>query len=133
MVSQRTRILIVDDHPVLRLGLSNLIQDEVDLEVCGQAEGMTDALASIRSIQPDVVLVDISLKDGHGLDLIKELRGREPSPKMLVVSMHEEPSYAERALRAGAHGYVPKSEAAGTMIEAIRQVLRGEVYLNRNM
>lgn len=128
-----TQILIVDDHPVVRRGLVELIKQHPDLAVCGEYDGVAEALNFIRQNKPDLVLVDISLREGHGLDLIKDLNAGKDPPRMLVMSMYEEASYAERALRAGAHGYVPKSDAAESVIDAIRHVMRGEVYLNKHM
>ncbi len=133
MPQQKAQILIVDDHPVMRQGLAQLIQDRPDLEVCGQAEGIADARRIIPLGRPDLVIIDLSLRDGHGLDLIKELRESKHCPKMLVVSMHEDVYYAERALRAGASGYVAKSEAVNDVVDAIYQVLRGTLYLNPRM
>src|SRR6266404_6021506 len=133
MTKPKARILLVDDHPIVRRGLAELIQRQPDLEICGEAEGVADAVQIIKAERPDLVVVDLSLKEGHGLDLIKDIRGRKNGPKILVVSMHEEASYAERALRAGAQGFLPKSEAIDRIIEAMRQILAGEVYLNRRM
>ncbi|HKQ48858.1 MAG TPA: response regulator transcription factor [Phycisphaerae bacterium] len=133
MAKSKTRILIVDDHPVLRRGLSELLRQQADLEVCGQMEGVAEAVRFCRAESPDLVLIDMSLKDGHGLDLIKELKTLRQPPKMLVISMYEQASYAERALRAGARGYLPKSEAADEIIAAIRTVLAGGVYVNKHM
>ena len=129
MVEKKARIMIVDDHPVMRHGLGQLIEQQPDLEVCGEAEGVTEARRLFDSMGCDVAVIDLSLKDGHGLDLIKDLQASKSPPKMLVMSMHDEPSYAERALRAGARGYLPKSEAVDQIIEAIHRVLKGEVYL----
>lgn len=131
VVKNKSRILIVDDHPLLRCGLAQLVSQQPDLEVCGEADGLVQALEKFNATQPDLVIIDMWLKDGHGLELIKEFRARKEPPKMLVVSMHEEPAYAERALLAGAHGYLAKSEVVDEIVEAIHQVLRGEVYLNR--
>jgi DNA-binding NarL/FixJ family response regulator len=133
MTKTTAQILIVDDHPVLRHGLAELIERAPDLQVCGEAGGVSDALQLCHTEKPDLVLIDMSLEDGHGLDLIRDLQTLEHPPRMLVISMHEEATYVERALRAGAHGFLPKSEAVDEIVYAIRQVLRGEVYLNRRM
>jgi len=125
----RTRILIVDDHPMMRQGLAQVIRQHADLEVCGETDGVVEGLQMIKAMSPDLVIVDIALKDGHGMDLIRDVRAAGIQVRLLVMSMHEEPTYAERALRAGAHGYLPKSEGVEQVIEAIRSVLRGEVYL----
>ena len=127
------RILIVDDHPVMRLGLRNLISDEPDLEICGEAADAATALELIESSNPDLMLVDVSLRGCSGIELIKQVAPRPAAPKMLVVSMHDELLFAERALRAGALGYVNKEEAADRVIGAIRTALEGKVYLSERM
>ncbi len=131
MPERKAQILIVDDHPALRYALARMIEHEPDLEVCGQADGVTQAFRLMASMSPDLVLVDISLRDGHGLDLIKDLRAGKTPPRILVVSNHDEASYAERALHAGAHGYVTKSAAPAEIVQAIRKVLEGDVYVSR--
>jgi DNA-binding NarL/FixJ family response regulator len=131
--SGKIRVLLVDDHPVLRKGLTQLIQQQPDMEVCGEAGGVNDALRLTRSTHPHIVVIDMWLEDGHGLDLIKDLKADGSPPKMLCLTMLDETTYAERALRAGAHGFLSKSEAADEIINAIRQILRGEVFLNRRM
>ncbi len=128
-----SRILIVDDHPVLRKGLRCLLSGAADLEVCGEAADTGAALTEVDATHPDLVLVDISLPGASGLELIKQLAARPTPPKMLVVSMHDESLFAERALRAGAMGYVNKEEAADTIVDAIRHVLKGKVYLSQQM
>jgi DNA-binding NarL/FixJ family response regulator len=133
MPEGKSRILLVDDHAVVRRGLAQLIQDQLGYEICGQAEGVGEALELLESTNPDLVVIDLALKDGHGLDLIKDIASRDHPPRMLVMSMHDEPAYAERALRAGAAGYLPKSEAVDQIVEAIRRVLGGEVYLTPRM
>jgi DNA-binding NarL/FixJ family response regulator len=130
---QRHRVFVVDDHPLVREWLVNLIKRRANLEVCGQAEDAATALASIASTLPHVVIVDLSLKGGSGLDLIKDLRVQHPAVRILVLTMHEDASYAERAFRAGARGYVMKREATGRIIEAIYQVLRGEIYASEKL
>jgi DNA-binding NarL/FixJ family response regulator len=122
------RVFVVDDHPLVREWLVSLIGRRPDLEVCGQAEDTVTALSSIAATRPGVVIVDLSLKGGSGLELIKDLRVQHPAVRILVLSMHEDTSYAERALRAGARGYVMKREATGRIIEAIYEVLRGKIY-----
>jgi len=130
---KRARVLLVDDHALVRRGLADLVGDEPDLEVCGEAADAAEALARVAELCPDVVVVDLSLKTGHGLDLIKRLRARDDGPKVLVLSMHDEALFAERALRAGALGYVNKQEAPAKVVEALRQVLAGKVYLSGTM
>jgi DNA-binding NarL/FixJ family response regulator len=125
----RARILIVDDHPLVREWLANLLRQQRDLEVCGQADSVEGALAAIAAAPPDVAIVDLSLQaGGSGLDLIKEVRARYPAIAVIVLSMHEETYYAERALRAGARGYITKRESTGKIVEAIRQVREGGIY-----
>ncbi|HTB79633.1 MAG TPA: response regulator transcription factor [Opitutaceae bacterium] len=124
---------MVDDHPLVREWLVSLIRRRPDLEVCGQAEDTATALSSIAATRPGVAIVDLSLKGGSGLELIKDLRAQHPAVRILVLSMHEDTSYAERALRAGARGYVMKREATGLIIEAIYEVLRGKIYANEKL
>ena len=124
-----TRILIVDDHPMVREGLAMRIALQSGLEVCGEAASEDEALALVSQTNPDLILVDISLKSGHGIELIKQVKSRHPSVKMLVVSGFQESLYAERSLRAGALGYLNKQESNEKVIEAIRTVLRGERFV----
>jgi len=124
------RILIVDDHPSVREGLALRISLHADLEVCGEAESEEQAMTLVKQLKPDLVLVDISLKSGHGLELIKRIRAMDPAVKMLVISGFQESLYAERACRAGAMGYLNKQESSEKMIEAIRTVLNGERFLS---
>jgi DNA-binding NarL/FixJ family response regulator len=129
----RLRILIVDDHPIVRDGLNLRISAESDLEVCGEAENVVQALEKVEATRPDLVMVDIALKASHGLELIEQLAARFPQVKMLVVSGFEESLYAERAVRAGANGYLNKQESNEKLIEAIRVVMRGDCYLSEAM
>jgi len=131
--SHKSRVLLVDDHPIVRQGLANLIDQEDDLQVSNQASDVQSALESIAKDRPDVALVDISLGDRSGLELIKDIRARDPELPVLVLSMHDEGFYAERALRAGAKGYVMKQEATEKVMTAIRKVLAGEVYVSEAM
>ena len=130
---KRSRILIVDDHPAVREALASRIGRQPDLEVCGEAAEMSEALRLVADTQPDLAVVDISLKTGSGIDLIKRIKDRNDSVRMLVWSMHSESLYAERALRAGALGYINKDQATDKIIEAIRRVLEGKVYLSDAM
>ncbi len=130
---RKHKVLLVDDHPLVRRGLADLIAGEPDLEVCGQASDVTEALQVVEHGNPDLVVIDLTLKAGHGIDLIEKLRARSEQVKMLVSSMHDEMLFAERVLRAGAMGYVTKQESPETLLGAIRQVLRGEVYLSARM
>jgi len=124
------KILIVDDHPLVREGLAMRISLHPDLKVCGEAESENDAIALVTTLVPDLVLIDISLKSGHGLDLIKRIRSLNPAVKMLVISGFQESLYAERACRAGALGYLNKQQSNEKMIEAIRTVLSGKRFLS---
>jgi DNA-binding NarL/FixJ family response regulator len=128
-----TRILIVDDHPLVRTGFAQLIGDCPDLEVCGEAGDMAEALKQIDATSPDLAIIDLSLAGGSGLDLIERIRSRNKDILMLVASMHDETLYAERVLAAGARGYINKQEAQERIIHAIRQVLSGKVYLSQQM
>lgn len=128
-----TRILIVDDHPLVREGLIGLISTQPDFEVCGEANGIAEAQELVEAMLPDVVIIDLTLKDGNGIELIKALKEQNGDIKMLVISMHDESLFAERALRAGAVGYVSKREAIRTVVQAVRTVLAGRLYLSPNM
>ena len=126
----KRRILLVDDHPVVREGLAERINRESDLTVCAEASDRHDALEAAERTKPDLAIIDIALKSSSGIELIKDIHARWPKLPMLVVSMHDEALYAERALRAGASGYLTKQEATHSMLLGIRAVLRGEIYLN---
>ena len=126
----KCKVFLVDDHPIVRQGLALFIEREPDLMVCGEAEDATSALQAIRESAPDFVILDISLNGPDGLELLKTLRVRYPNLPALVLSMHDESVYAERALRAGANGYIMKQEAADKVITAIRHILGGDVYLS---
>lgn len=130
---KKTRIMIVDDHPIMRHGLAQLIDAQTELEVCSWAGTVAEALRAIASDPPDLALVDISLPDRNGLELLKDITALHPEVKVLMVSMHDESLYAERALRAGARGYIMKEEAADKLIEAIRIVLAGRIYVSGEM
>lgn len=127
------RIFVVDDHPIVRDGLASLVVQEPDMEICGAAEDVPKAIESLASTRPDLVIIDISLKSSHGLDLIAEINRRMPHVKMLAWSMYDEEVYAERVLRAGAAGYLNKQESTEDVIRAIRIVLEGGVYLNAQL
>lgn len=129
-VEQAYKILLVDDHPIVRQGLAELINRETDMTVCSQADSGATAIEMTEQLQPDLALVDISLDDMNGLVLIKSLKSRQRNLRVLVLSMHDESLYAERALRAGAHGYIMKREAPTKVINGIRRVLAGDVYLS---
>ena len=127
------RILIVDDHPMMRQGLAQLISSEPDLTVCCEADTARQAFEAIGRGKPDLALVDISLPDKNGLELIKDIQAMYPSLPLLVVSMHDESLYAERVLRAGGRGYVMKQEGGKVLMQAIRQVLAGQIYVSDKM
>jgi DNA-binding NarL/FixJ family response regulator len=129
----KQRILLVDDHPMVRERLAEVIQREPDLEVCGEAEDRLRALELVGSERPHLVIVDLTLKRSHGIELIKDLRSRYPDVAILVVSMHDESLHAERVIHAGARGYITKQEATKKIMRAIRTVLGGEIYLSEQM
>jgi DNA-binding NarL/FixJ family response regulator len=131
--SRRNKIFLIDDHPIVRQGLALLIDREVDLEVCGDAPGAPSALSALASVEPDLIILDISLNGPDGLDLLKTIRLKDPHVPVLVLSMHDESTYAERSLRAGANGYIMKQEAAEKVLIAIRRILGGEVYLSERL
>jgi len=131
--SQKKQVYLVDDHPIVRQGLIKLIEQEDGLEVCGESGTVSDALEALKRLGPDVVLVDISLEDSNGLELIKRVDDLGLQIPMLVLSMHDESLYAEHALRAGASGYVMKQAASSTLIQAIEKVLDGEIYVSKSM
>ena len=129
----RKKLFLVDDHPLVREWLTNLIQQQPDLVVCGEAATGAGAREGITKLRPNIAIVDISLEDSSGIELIKDLRQCCPHVAVLVLSMHEESHYAERALRAGARGYVMKRETATKVITAIRQVLEGRLYVSESL
>lgn len=132
-VSGRKKILIVDDHPIVRRGLADLLAREPDLVVCGGAESVAEAFAQVEASGPDLVVVDIALKDSSGIALLTGIKDHHPDVKTLVWSMFDEEIFAERAVRAGAMGYVNKKEPIEKIVEAIRAVLRGNVCLSHHM
>jgi len=127
----KQRILLVDDHAIVREGFAELINSRADIETCGQAGSAPEAMTAVQRLKPDMVVVDLSLHGGSGLDLIKNLKALHPFLRILVLSMHDEVLYAERALRAGALGYVMKREDSITFLQAVRDVLDGRVFLSR--
>jgi DNA-binding NarL/FixJ family response regulator len=129
----KVRVFVVDDHPIVRQGLSQLISREPDLMVCGEAEDARQALDAIAPSKPDIVIVDVSLEGPDGIELLKTIRSRDSRLPVLMLSMHDESLYAERALRAGANGYIMKQEATERVLVAIRQILNGEVYVSDRM
>lgn len=127
------RILIVDDHPVVRAGLSASLSRDPSFSICGEAKNVAEALSAAKSAQPDLVLVDLDLEDGNGLDLIRSIREAVPAVRVLVLSMHDENLYAERALRAGAAGYVMKHQPAELLISSIRAVMDGRIAVSEHI
>ena len=127
---KRAQILLVDDHPLVRERLAEIINRETDLAICGEAEDRHQAIQAIETRLPDLAIIDITLKQSDGLELIKDIHARWPSLLMLVVSMHDESLYAERVIRAGARGYITKQEATRNILHAVRRVLEGTIYLN---
>jgi len=132
-VQARRRVLLVDDHPIVLQGLRRLIAGEGDLEVCAEAGTVREARQAIREYAPDVVVIDISLKEGDGIELVKEVRAHHPSLPMLVLSMHDESVYAKRLLAVGANGYIMKQAATGQFLTALRRVLEGGVYVSESV
>jgi DNA-binding NarL/FixJ family response regulator len=130
---KKKTVFVVDDHPLLRQGLALLINQQQDLEVCGEAEEAQAAMQAIAQRKPDILIVDISLSGPDGLDLLKNVRASYPDLPVLILSMHDEAIYAERALRARANGYIMKQEATEKVLVAVRRILNGEVYLSERM
>jgi DNA-binding NarL/FixJ family response regulator len=133
VVAPRQRILLVDDHPFMRAGMAQLINKQLDLMVCGEAGDPQSAIKELAGLSADLVLSDITMPGRSGLEFIKDLRALHPDLPILVVSMHDEIIYAERALRAGARGYIMKEAGGDNLLSAIRQVLRGQVYVSAKM
>lgn len=131
--SKSARLLIVDDHPIVREGLASLLASEADLEICGQAGTIPEALSIAEAVRPDLAIVDLGLEKGSGLELIRRFAACQPPVPAIVCSLYDESLYAERALRAGARGYVNKSQATQTIVRAIRRVLEGGIYLSDRM
>lgn len=127
---RKNRVLVVDDHPIVRQGLALLINQESDLLVCGEAEEATGAMNVLASVKPDILILDISLNGPDGIDLLKNVRSSHPTLPVLILSMHDESIYAERALRAGANGYIMKQEATEKVLIALRRILSGEIYVS---
>jgi DNA-binding NarL/FixJ family response regulator len=131
--SLKKRVMVVDDHPIVRQGLALLINRESDLVVCGEAEEAMGAIHVLASARPDVLIVDISLNGPDGIDLLKNIRNTHPTLPVLILSMHDEMIYAERALRAGANGYIMKQEATEKVLIAVRRILNGEIYVSERI
>ncbi len=129
----RKRVFIVDDHPIMRQGLTLLINQEPDLTVCGEAEDGLSAFDQVNKLRPDILLADITMPGKSGLELIKDIQATQPGLPVLVISMHEESLYAERVLRAGGRGYVMKQEGGKKLVQAIHQVLAGQIYVSEKM
>ena len=127
------KVLLVEDHPMFREHLTELINRDLEMTVCGEADNVEDAMRVIEEVHPDISIVDITLRGSSGLELIKEIKAKGHQTEVLVLSMHDEDLYAERALRAGARGYITKNEASSEVIKAIRAVAAGEVYASRQM
>ena len=131
--TKKSRVFVVDDHPIVRQGLALLINREDDLAVCGEAEDALAAIQSLAAAKPDILIVDISLNGPDGLDLLKDVRMRYPELPVLILSMHDESIYAERALRAGAQGYIMKQEATEKVLVALRRILSNEIYVSERI
>ncbi len=129
-VPLRRRVLIVDDHPIVRQGIKRMIESEIDLEVCGESATESQARRAIRELNPDIVIVDLALQEGDGLELVRDVHAHHPDVPMLVLSMHDEAIYAERLLAEGASGYIMKQAAADQLLFALRSVLAGRIYLS---
>lgn len=133
MPESKKKILIVDDHPMMREGLAALISREPDLEVCGEAEDASQAIKLVQKLRPGLVLIDITLAGRNGIELIKDIHAFDPEVMMLVISMHDESLYAGRVLRAGGRGYIMKQEGGKKVMQAIRRVIEGEIYVSEKM
>lgn len=133
VATKKNRVFVVDDHPIVRQGLALMINRESDLTVCGEAEDARSAIQSVTTAKPDILVVDISLNGPDGLDLLKNIRMRYPDLPVLILSMHDESIYAERALRAGAQGYIMKQEATEKVLVALRRILSKEIYVSERI
>jgi DNA-binding NarL/FixJ family response regulator len=131
--TRSSNVFLVDDHPLLREGLAGLINRLPEIKVCGEAETATEALEGICRTKADAAIVDLSLKEGSGIELIKAIRARSPGTAVLVLSMHDERRYAERCIRAGARGYVMKAELATRVVDALRDILAGRIHISEQM
>jgi DNA-binding NarL/FixJ family response regulator len=131
--AKKFTVLLIDDHPIVRQGLALLISREPDLTVCGEAEGARSGLQAVANLHPDIVVLDLSLSGPDGLDVLKEIRMKSGDLPVLILSMHDENIYAERALRAGANGYIMKQEATEKVLVAIRRIVHGDVYLSERL
>ena len=131
--TDKKRVMIVDDHPLIRQGINMLLANEDDLEVCAEAETAAGALAVMKKTKPDVAIVDLTLKESSGLELLKDIRIQYPDVLVLVVSMRDEGLYAERVLRVGARGYVTKEEGPEKILEGLRKILQGQIYISEKM
>jgi len=132
-MTEKTKVFLVDDHPLVREWLASLINQQADLQVCGETDSAAKALQMIGEVNPEIAVVDLSLEGGSGLELIKDIRASHSNVRVIVLSMHDEALYAERALRAGARGYIMKREATKRVLQAIRAVLGGKLYLSDKM
>src|ERR1700722_12386048 len=130
MTTMQSKVLLVDDHPIVRQGLAQMIDREPDLKVCGEAEEARSALLAIATLKPDIVVMDISLVGPSGIEILRSIRQTDTKLRVLVLSMHDETVYAERALRAGANGYIMKQEATEKVLVALRRILCGDVYVS---
>lgn len=130
---KRFQVALVEDHPMFREHIGQLINRDLGMEVCGEADNIKDAMTLIRERKPDIAIVDITLRGSSGLELLKDLKAQEIDLPVLVLSMHDEDLYAERSLRAGAKGYITKNEASSEVVKAIRKVMNGEVYVSKRM
>jgi DNA-binding NarL/FixJ family response regulator len=130
MTTMQSKVLLVDDHPIVRQGLKQMIDREPDLKVCGEAEEARSALHAVATLKPDIVVMDISLSGPSGIEILRSVRQTDAKLRVLVLSMHDETVYAERALRAGANGYIMKQEATEKVLVALRRILGGEVYVS---
>ena len=133
MVLEKIKIMLVEDHPIFRMGMTELINREQDMEVCGHGEDVAGARTVIEKHRPDIVVVDLSLKNSNGLDLVKEINDQYPQISCLVLSMHDESLHAERCILAGAKGYIMKQEASTSVVKAIREILAGNLYVSSNI
>src|SRR5438045_5737227 len=133
MNAAKKRVLLVDDHAIVRYGIRELISKQSDLEVCGEAERASDALGAVQKLKPDVVITDLSLKESSGLDLIRNIKSAAPSVVILVVSIYDDKIYGELALRAGASGYLMKEDAIENIVDAVRQIMAGRISISNRL